>query len=254
MNLRASKPLLVAGVTAAALTTAQAQDAEAPDDQSAQSDRDVIYVYGEEGADYKARISGDPRRVRPIADTPATITALTQEALSDAGVTSLRETLSRQPGITLGTGENGNAFGDRYIIRGFEARSDVFVDGLRDPGMTIRETFAVEQLEITKGPSSTFAGRGSTGGAVNSITKQANPDGSFTKLEAGYGTDDYRRVTVDSNLPLGERAALRVNVLAVLRDRQPAGCERLLRRVLRKPRVARLAVGGREGVLTPDER
>ncbi|WP_156494572.1 TonB-dependent receptor plug domain-containing protein, partial [Erythrobacter sp. HI0019] len=77
-------------------------------------------------------------------------------------------------GVTIGTGENGNAFGDRYIIRGHEARSDVFVDGLRDPGMTTRETFAVDQIEITKGPSSSFAGRGSTGGAVNSITKKAS--------------------------------------------------------------------------------
>ncbi len=72
-------------------------------------------------------------------------------------------------------------FGDRYIIRGQQAKSDTFVDGLRDPGMTIRESFAIEQLEITKGPSSSFAGRGSAGGAINAITKRATTDYSFIK-------------------------------------------------------------------------
>ena len=166
--------------------------------------------YTEEGAPYKAKISGDSRRAAPIAETPATISVITETALDDAGTTDLRETLRRQPGISLGTGENGNAFGDRYVIRGFEARSDVFVDGLRDPGMTIRETFAVEQVEVTKGPSSTFAGRGSSGGAINSITKQASAEYDFTKLEIGVGTDDYRRISADVNIPLSSELAVRI--------------------------------------------
>ncbi|HAN68958.1 MAG TPA: hypothetical protein DCQ70_10750, partial [Halieaceae bacterium] len=68
------------------------------------------------------------------AGTPATLNILTQSQILDSGKTDLKEILSSQAGVTLGTGENGNAFGDRYIIRGHEARSDVFVDGLRDPG------------------------------------------------------------------------------------------------------------------------
>lgn len=185
--------------------------------------------YTEDGAPYKAKTSGDSRRTTTIAETPATISVLTEASLDDAGTTDLRETLRRQPGITLGTGENGNAFGDRYIIRGFEARSDVFVDGLRDPGMTTRETFAVEQVEVTKGPSSTFAGRGSTGGAVNAITKQASTDYQFSKIDAGVGTDSYLRVTGDFNIPVGDTAALRVNALYVgedVPDRSPAKRER----------------------------
>ena len=112
------------------------------------------------GVPYKARTSGDERHTRPLAETPQTIQVLTAKAIEDSGQTDLRAILDGQPGITIGTGENGNAFGDRYIIRGQEARSDVFVDGLRDPGMATRESFAVEQLEITKGPNSSFAGRG----------------------------------------------------------------------------------------------
>ncbi|MEE2733173.1 MAG: TonB-dependent receptor [Pseudomonadota bacterium] len=185
--------------------------------------------YAEPGAPYKAKVSGDQRHVKPLAETPQTINVLTGTMIEESGRTDLKEILQAQPGVTIGTGENGNAFGDRYIIRGHEARSDVFVDGLRDPGMTTRESFATEQVEITKGPSSTFGGRGTTGGAVNSITKQASTEYNFTELSGGVGTDNYYRATVDSNQVLSDTVAVRANVLQTAEDvpdRAPADRER----------------------------
>lgn len=181
--------------------------------------------YAEVGAPYKARLSGDARHVKPLAETPQTISVLTQAQMEDSGRTDLREVLQAQPGITLGTGENGNAFGDRYIIRGYEARSDVFVDGLRDPGMTIRESFVTEQVEISKGPSATFAGRGTVGGAVNSVSKQASTEHDFTRLKAGFGTDEFRRIELDANHVIDDTAAVRFNLLQAYEkvpDREPA--------------------------------
>lgn len=181
------------------------------------------------GVPYKAQLSGDERHTRPIAETPQNITVLTKAEIEESGYTDLRAILDAQPGITLGTGENGNAFGDRYIIRGQEVRSDIFVDGLRDPGMTTRESFAVEQIEITKGPNSSFAGRGSSGGAVNAITKQATTDYDYTSLTAGVGTDGYHRVTLDSNQALTDELAVRANLLTAkedVPDRDPAYRER----------------------------
>lgn len=185
--------------------------------------------YAQPGAPYNARVSGDARHVAPLAETPQTITVITQAAIQDSGLTDLRDIVSAQPGVTVGTGENGNAFGDRYIIRGQEARSDVFIDGLRDAGITTRESFAVDQIEISKGPNSTFAGRGTAGGAINSITKQASADYNFNRIQAGMGTDGYRRVTLDSNIPLGETFAVRANLLHAFEevpDRGPADRER----------------------------
>jgi len=185
--------------------------------------------YEEVGAPYKARISGDDCHVKDLADTPQNITVLTQTQIEDSGLSDLRDILEAQPGITLGTGENGNAFGDRYIIRGHEARSDVFVDGVRDPGMTTRESFATEQIEITKGPSSTFAGRGSTGGAINSVTKQASTEYDFNELQVGLGTDAYKRITLDSNKKVNDDVAVRANLLFSgkdIPDRSPADKER----------------------------
>ena len=223
-----SRRALVAGLTFATFATSSfAQEEEEISLDTLQIEDRTLDTnpHAEPGAPYKAKTSGDERRVKPLAETPQTMSVLTQTQIKDSGKSDLREVLAAQPGITLGTGENGNAFGDRYIIRGHEARSDVFVDGLRDPGMTTRESFAVEQIEITKGPSATFAGRGSTGGAVNSITKQASTDYNFNKIEAGLGTNAYRRLTLDSNTKISEKTAFRANLLhgyEEIPDRAPA--------------------------------
>jgi catecholate siderophore receptor len=212
----ASMTLLANGALAQQTTPAQnaAQRGEIALDTLRVEDSTIdTNPYAQPGAPYQARVSGDERHVKPLAETPQTIQVITQTELKDSGITDLRDIVAAQPGITVGTGENGNAFGDRYIIRGQEARSDVFIDGLRDAGMTMRESFAVEQIEISKGPNSTFAGRGAAGGAINSITKKASTDYTFNKLELGAGTDKFRRVELDSNLPIGDTFAVRANLL-----------------------------------------
>lgn len=179
---------------------------------------ELIRVHGVRNSLYNVKNSGDIRRIADLLDTPQTITVLTKDQIEESGKTDLKEILAAQAGVTLGTGENGNAFGDRYIIRGHEARSDVFVDGLRDPGMTTRESFATEQIEITKGPSSTFAGRGSSGGAVNSISKKASTAYDFGRVDASIGTDAFYRLVVDYNTPVSSNFATRVNILSAEED------------------------------------
>lgn len=215
------KTSIAMGISTAMLLPLAAA-AQTPAAPAAEKKLGEVVIYGkaldpnpnaEKGVAYKARTSGDSRHTRPLAETPQTISVITKAAIDDSGATDLKQILSAQPGITLGTGENGNAFGDRYIIRGQEARSDVFVDGLRDPGMTTRESFAIEQLEISKGPNSSFAGRGTAGGAINAITKQATLDKDFSRVSVGLGTDDHKRFTTDINKGFGDNFALRANAL-----------------------------------------
>jgi catecholate siderophore receptor len=168
--------------------------------------------YADPAAPYKVdRLQGN-KFSQPVLDISKSITAIPKEVIEDSGATSLKEIMRIQPGVTIGTGEGGNAFGDRFIIRGFEARSDLFIDGLRDPGVIARETFAIEQVEIARGPSSTFAGRGTTGAAVNLVSKTPT-DRAFGSVELSAGTDSFRRATFDVNQPIGEALAVRVNGL-----------------------------------------
>ncbi len=164
-------------------------------------------------APYKVDRSADSRFTEPLRDTPKSITVIPKEVIEDQGATSFRELARTTPGVTLGTGEGGNAFGDRIFIRGFEARNDVYIDGQRDPGVSSREIFAVEQVEIVKGPSAAYFGRGTTGGSVGLESKKARTSNDFVIGELTGGTSHMVRATVDANYQLGEGAALRVNGL-----------------------------------------
>lgn len=182
-----------------------------------------IVVNGERAADanpnadpeapYKVDKSADGRFTEALRDTPKSITVIPKEVLEDQGATGFRELARTTPGVTLGAGEGGNAFGDRIFIRGFDARNDIYIDGQRDPGVSSREIFAVEQVEIVKGPSSAFMGRGTTGGSVGLESKKAEVGTDFVVGELTGGTSDTLRGTVDANYDLGGGAALRVNGL-----------------------------------------
>ena len=62
----------------------------------------------------------------------------------------------------------------------------MFVDGVRDFGGYSRDSFNLEQVEVAKGPTSALAGRGSTGGAINQVSKAPT-------VGAGPRRDDWRR-------------------------------------------------------------
>lgn len=166
--------------------------------------------YADPSAAYKIDRSANTKLTQPILDTPRTITTISKEVIQDKGATSLRDLARTTPGVTLGTGEGGNPFGDRLFIRGFDARNDAYINGIRDSGVPIRENFNTEQVEILKGPSATIGGRGTSGGAVNVITKQAQ-DTNFTTTTATFGTDNTIRGTIDANQVYNETLSARVN-------------------------------------------
>ena len=117
------------------------------------------------------------------------------------------------PGITFNAGEGGQPAGDNLKIRGFDAGSDVFIDGVRDAGSQTRDVFALEQIEVIKGPGSAYSGRGSSGGSVNLVTKKPR-DEEFVNANIGAGTDSYGRAAFDANYRFGDSGAFRLNCSA----------------------------------------
>lgn len=166
--------------------------------------------YADPNAPYKVDRSASSKFTQPLLDTPKTVVTVPKEVLQDKGATSMRELARTTPGVTLGSGEGGNPFGDRVFIRGFEARNDAYINGIRDSGVPIRESFNTEQVEILKGPSSAVGGRGTTGGAVNIVTKQA-AEKDFTVVTTTLGTDETKRGALDYNKVLSQEWAVRVN-------------------------------------------
>lgn len=148
----------------------------------------------------------------PIVDTPRTVNVISEEVIANTGSFSLEDALRTVPGITLGAGEGGVASADIPLIRGVDATGDVFVDGVRDVGSQTRESFALESIEIAKGPSSAFGGRGAAAGAINLVSKVAR-QGDFGGAQLTLGTANTLRFTADVNQELADGIAVRLAAL-----------------------------------------
>ncbi|KIN72635.1 putative outer membrane receptor for iron transport [Sulfitobacter guttiformis KCTC 32187] len=168
--------------------------------------------YTDQNSPFKANSLANSKMPGALKDTPRTVTAITQEVLETTGTTSVREIARSTPGISLGFGEGGNSFGDNIYIRGFKANNDVYTDGIRSPGTGIAETFNTEQVEVTKGPAGTVGGRGTTGGAIDIISKGTR-DVDFTRIVTTVTDASTVRQTIDSNKVINDRVQLRFNGL-----------------------------------------
>ncbi|HLA95521.1 MAG TPA: TonB-dependent siderophore receptor, partial [Pyrinomonadaceae bacterium] len=158
-------------------------------------------------------VVSSPKYSEPLRDTPQTINVIPKEVIEQQGATTLRDVLNNVPGITFTAGEGGAPAGDNLTIRGFSGRNDIYIDGVRDLGAQSRDSFNMEQVEVVKGPSSTFTGRGSTGGTINLVSKLPNLRRSFAGTLSG-GSDSTKRATADINLPFSDSIAFRLNALA----------------------------------------
>jgi catecholate siderophore receptor len=148
----------------------------------------------------------------PLQDTPQSITVVPEKLMQERAAASFQDALKDVPGISFQAGEGG-VQGNNLTLRGYNARNDIFIDGVRDQGSYFRDIFNIESIEVLKGPSSQYFGRGSTGGAINQVSKvpQLTPSYGGT-LSLGNGL--YLRGTADINQPLTPTIALRVNLMA----------------------------------------
>ncbi|MCP9222812.1 TonB-dependent receptor [Erythrobacter sp. LQ02-29] len=197
---RGTAPFLAIGcIGFIASAPAQAEEAAAPPD--------TIVVNG-------ARLNGldIDEATATVLDTPRTINIVSEKTIEQTASYSLEDALRTVPGITLGAGEGGTASADIPLIRGIDATGDIFVDGARDIGTQTRDTFAVEQIEVFKGPSGAFGGRGAAAGGINLVSKTAR-EGSLVAGTASIGTADLYRATADINQQIGDRLAVRVAAL-----------------------------------------
>ncbi|AXI84043.1 catecholate siderophore receptor Fiu [Xylella taiwanensis] len=175
---------------------------------------DKINVQGEQLKRYSADKPASGKYTQPLIDTTQTINIIGKDLLNEQGATSLSEALRNSPGVgTFYVGENGTtATGDATYMRGFDSSSSIYVDGIRDLGSITRDVFNLEQIEVTKGPSSSDYGRTSPTGAINLITKQPFLRNTST-ANISYGTASQRRFTSDLNLITSPDSAFRLNVM-----------------------------------------
>jgi catecholate siderophore receptor len=158
---------------------------------------------------------GLSRLPEPIRDIPQSITVVPQELMQQQGVSNLQDALRNVTGISFQAGEGGGAQGNNLSLRGFNVRNDIFLDGIRDQGSYFRDVFNIEAIEVLKGPSALYFGRGTTGGVINQVSKLPRLE-SFYGGTLTLGNGFLFRVTGDTNQRINETSAFRLTFMGHL--------------------------------------
>ena len=166
------------------------------------------------------------KRESTLQEVPFSVAAPTEEVLQRRGVTDLEGVAANVAGFSvqnLGPGQSQVAM--RGVSSGQIARDQPgvkeSVGGYLDESVISMSLFTpdvdlfdVSRVEVLRGPQGTLFGSGSLSGTVRYITNQPEPGKTQWFGELGGSTIDGGSqggdVKLGVNLPLGERAALRV--------------------------------------------
>lgn len=178
-----------------------------------------VRVEGSKENDFKADKAASPKYSELLINTPQTITVIKRELIEQQGAVTLTEALANTPGVgAFFLGENGNTnTGDAVFMRGFDASSSIYVDGVRDMGSISRDTFNIEQIDILKGPAGTDSGRGSPTGSINLSSKQAQMQNALSG-RVTFGSGEQKRVTADVNQVLSAEKGVAFRFNALVQD------------------------------------
>lgn len=129
-------------------------------------------------------------------DTPADVTVITSQQISDRGYRTVTDALEDVPGARVM--QNGVGAYESHVLLNGDERVLVLVDGRRfnnSMGSMAKSTFdahtlppvdMIEKIEVVKGGASTLYGADAVGGVINIITK--TPEETTGKIRVGYGS------------------------------------------------------------------
>lgn len=151
----------------------------------------------------------------PLKDieNPQVYNSIPANLLKEQVVTNFNDALKNATGVTRlweSTGRNGDG-AEYYSMRGFAVQPSM-VNGLPALTNTTIDPINIDNIEVIKGPSGTLFGSSviSYGGLINVVTKK--PHQVFVgEISYNNGTYGSNRVTADVNLPLNDKAAVRIN-------------------------------------------
>lgn len=157
----------------------------------------IFQVTGDKDEGYRSTqtVSGS-RTLADLRDTPNSISVLNRELLDDLIATKISDAM-----FFAVTGEidtNGESANEGFVFRGILANLRLR-NGVTWYGGT-SDSYAIERVELLRGPQAFLYGEGTAGGLINQLTKQASYR-NFEKanLMFGYRTKIWKR-SVDFNL------------------------------------------------------
>lgn len=141
-----------------------------------------------------------------LRETPQAVSVVTRDQMEAQGANTVAEALRYTPGVH----PDPNGYDIRYdwlYIRGFNTYGTMWLDGLVLPGDSSNyatpsiNPFALERVDVIKGPASVLYGRAVPGGLVNQVSKRPQ---DTAMNEVGVQTSSHGGIqgTLDMTGPL----------------------------------------------------
>lgn len=157
------------------------------------------------------------RRTARLQDVAVSITALSDEALKQAGYKSANELQYAVPGLTynpqLGAGFLIRGIGTQGFDYSLERAVGVVIDDVvqGQPRNLGFNTFGdIDHIEVLKGPQGTLFGKNASAGVVYVVTKKPELGVTSTSGSIMYGERNEFRVDNTINVPISDTLAARV--------------------------------------------
>ena len=167
-----------------------------------------------------------PRLARPAStgsnldltpmQTPASVDVISREQLEARGDASLVDAITRSAGISS-LAHPGNS-GSSLSARGFIDTTSVMrlYDGTRQyggVGLSFPfDTWAIDRIEVLRGPASVIYGDGAIGGVVNVIPKKPTRGPIRNEIQAKVGDEGKRALAFGSGGALNDQLSYRLDV------------------------------------------
>ena len=141
----------------------------------------------------------------PLVETPRSVSVVTKKELEERGAQDIIEAVRYSAGVQTGSYGFDPRF-DQIYVRGNDiTTTGDFRDGLRQPymnyGMFRTDPYALDRVEVIKGPTSVLYGPGSPGGIVNKISKLPTEE-TIREVGVVYGTSDRAQTMFDFGGPV----------------------------------------------------
>lgn len=158
------------------------------------------------------------RRAERLQDVPLAVSAVTGAAMEKSGVKSLADIANATSGVTVGASPQDAGVRVRGVgtLGGFSSASEqpvgVVIDGVvMGLGPVLDSLVDIERVEVLKGPQGTQFGKNASSGAVSITTTRPTMDRVKGQASLSYGELNERDINAAVNVPLGEKAAIRVS-------------------------------------------
>ncbi len=154
-----------------------------------------------------------------LLETPQSVSVVTRQQVEMQGATGLDEAVRYTSGV-VGGAYGGDPRSDWLLVRGFKPAQ--YLDGMPLPdgvwtGVTRLEPYAMERIEILKGPASVTYGALPPSGFINAVSKRPQAEAQ-REIGFEYGTDNKKQLTFDLTGPLTADGQWLYRMVGLVRD------------------------------------